>query len=138
MTSAKQKTIKEKLDLLDEVIDKLKQCAAVPKEDFIADFLVSDAALHNLVLGIEIIVDIGNHILSEAFHVGADSYKETIEKLGETGVVPRDFAKKNADMAKFRNLIIHAYGEIDMKQVYQNLQKAPDIFRKFAEYFSDF
>lgn len=67
MSKIDKTTVKKKLDKLVEVIDKLKQCKKVPREDFMIDFQVSDAALHNLVLGIEIIVDIGNHLLSEVF-----------------------------------------------------------------------
>jgi len=71
-------------------------------------------------------------------YYNSGKYKEAIEKLGEYEVVPEKFAKENADMAKFRNLLVHEYGIVDLEQVYNNLQKAPDIFRQFAEYYIDF
>ena len=138
MSSIKISTIEEKLRKLREVIDKLEECKKTSQHDFMVDFWVSDTTMHNLVLGIEIIVDIGSHILAEVFQMRTSEYAEVIEKLGKAQVVPEEFAKENVDMARFRNRIIHYYGDIDLKQVYQNLQKAPDIFRKFAEYFSDF
>jgi len=41
-------------------------------------------------------------------------------------------------MARFRNKLVHIYEEVSLDEVYQNLQKAPDIFREFAKYFQEF
>jgi len=131
-------TIERKLKKLAEVINKLEQCKKVSLKDFLVDFKISDATMHNLVMGIEIIIDIGNHILAEVFQESADEYAAIIKKLGEVDVIPKNFAKENIEMARFRNLIIHAYEKIDLNKVYQNLQKAPDIFRQFAKYFAEF
>lgn len=138
MSPINKKSVAEKLELLDETIKKLDEIKLLKGDEFSSDFYIHDAAIRNLVLGIEIIVDIGNHILSETFQSGAKSYKDVIIDLGKGKVVPKDFAEENAEMADFRNLIIHAYGKLDMKQVYKNLQKTPDIFRKFAKYFVGF
>lgn len=131
-------TIEEKLKNLREVIEKLEQCKKVSEKDFVSDFRTSDATMYNLVLGIEIVADIGNHFLAQGFQIKVDSYTDIIEKLGKAGIVPQKFAQENVNMTKFRNLVIHQYGEIDLGQVYKNLQKAPDIFRKFVEYYVAF
>jgi len=131
-------SIEEKLRRLREIISFLEEYRKVPKEDFIRDHTINGAARHYLVLGIEIIVDIGNHLLSEVFQVKTTEYAEIIEKLGKVKIVPEKFAKENIDMARFRNLLIHEYTKVDLEKVYQNLQKAPDIFREFAKYFQEF
>lgn len=131
-------TIQEKLGKLRTVVDKLEQLRQTPADQFIEEFRLSDAALHNLVVGIEVIIDIGNHILSEVFQMKADSYATVIHKLGETKVIPQDFAAENAEMAKFRNLIIHEYGAVNLGRVYEYLQKAPNVFRQFAQHFNTF
>lgn len=136
--SVDKKIIKEKLTKLNQVIKLLEKYKTVSREDFLIDFTINSAAQFNLILGIEIIVDIGNHILAEKYQVHPKEYKEVIEALGEYEIVPERFARENVEMAKFRNLIIHQYGKVDMKLVYQNLQKAPDIFRQFAKYFAEF
>jgi len=131
-------SIEEKLRKLMETIGFLEEYRKVPKEDFIKDHTINGAVRHYLVLGIEIIVDIGNHLLSEVFQVKTTEYAEIIERLGEVKIVPEDFARKNVDMARFRNLLIHEYIKIDLEKVYQNLQKAPDIFREFAKAYQEF
>lgn len=131
-------SIKEKLDKLTNAIKLLEQYRILSREDFLTDFTVNSAAQYNLILGIEVVVDIGNHILSEKYQARSKEYKEVIENLGEYEIAPKDFAKENADMAKFRNLIVHRYGDVDMKLVYEYLQKAPEIFRAFAKYYIEF
>lgn len=138
MSPINKETVNKKLVLLDEVLEKLQDIKALSRENFMSDFFIHDTAIRNLVLGIEIITDIGNHILLEVFHSSADTYKDVVLTLGETEVIPKEFAEENAQMADFRNLIIHAYGSLDMKQVYQNLQKAPNVFRKFAKCYVEF
>lgn len=138
MSPIKKESVKAKIKKLTETIAFLEGYKKVSKEDFIKDHTINGAARHYMVLGIEIIVDIGNHILSEFFQVGTTEYAEVIEKLGEVKMVPEKFAKENTDMARFRNLLIHDYIKVDLNLVHQNLQKAPDIFRQFAKYFVKF
>ena len=138
MSPINKETVDKKLILLDEVLEKLQDIKALSQENFMSDFFIHDTAIRNLVLGIEIVTDIGNHILLEVFHSSADTYKDVVLTLGEAEVPPRSGSEENNALADFRNLIIHAYGSLDMKQVYQNLQKAPDVFREFAKCYVEF
>lgn len=132
------KSIEEKLNKLRECIDILENLKITPQAEFLKSKEKSGAVMHYLVIGIEVVVDIGQHILSEVFQTRGTSYEEIISKLGEAKVVPKKFAEENEGMARFRNLLIHEYIKVDLNKVYQNLQKAPDIFRKFAKYYLKF
>lgn len=136
--SINQKSVNEKLAKLNEAISLLKEYRESPYEKFISDKTLHSAAMFNMIIGVEVVVDIGMHILSAVFQTTAREYKEVIQKLGEYEIVPERFAKENADMAKFRNLLVHEYGIVDLEQVYNNIQKAPDIFRQFAKYYIEF
>lgn len=138
MTALRIKTVEEKLQKLQEFIDKLEELKKISYDQFINESIYPDAAMRNLQVGVEVIIDIGTHILSEIFQVKVSEYKEAIQKLGEAGVVPKEFAKEHIPMAKFRNLLVHEYGDIDIVKVYEYLQKAPDIFRQFAKYYVEF
>ena len=138
MSPINKNSVNQKLKKLEEAVKMLEEYKKVAEKDFLEDATISGATIHYLVLGIGVIIDTGNHFLVEAFQEHADSYEEIILELGEKKIVPEDFAKNNAEMTKFRNLLIHEYVKIDLKRVYQNLQEAPDIFRKFAEYYTEF
>lgn len=130
--------IKKKLLLLEKNISILKGYKEVSKNDFLVDFTVNGATLYYMVESIEIIIDIGNHILSENFSITPENYADVIKQLGDNNVIPKDFAEANIEMAKFRNKIIHIYDQINMTEVYEHLQKAPDIFKAFLEFYLKF
>lgn len=138
MTFFSKQEIGQRLELIKDVIFKLRECGKSSKKEFIEDFKISDSAMRNLILGSEIVTDIGNHILTEAFQVHPKEYSEVIILLGETGVVDKKFATENVNMARFRNLLVHEYIKIDLDKVYDYLQKAPEILAKFAKYFVEF
>lgn len=133
-----KESIQERIGKLSQIIKLLNQYKAESEEDFLVDFTLNSAAQFNLVIGIEIIVDIGSHILNEVYQVRPKEYHEVITALGEQEIIPKEFAVENSDMPKFRNFVIHQYEDVDMKQVFVYLQKAPDVFLKFTEYFMSF
>lgn len=138
MSPLNKKTIHEKLFKLQESVKILEELRAEGRQAFFANRKNQDVATLNLFVSIEMITDIGNHIITEVFQRQAKTYKEIILLLAETGVIPLAFAKENENMTKFRNLVAHDYDKITPEGVYENLQKAPDIFRQFAKYFVEF
>jgi len=138
MSPLNKKTIHEKLFKLQEYTKILEEIRAEGYDSFFTQQRNRDSATLNMFTGIEMIIDIGNHIITEIFQKQAKSYADVIMLLGETGIVPEKFAKENIDMPKFRNLVAHDYDKITPKGVYENLQEAPDIFRQFAKYFVEF
>lgn len=138
MSPLNKKTIHEKLFKLQESVKILEELHAEGRDVFFTDHKTQDSATLNMFTSIEMITDIGNHIITEVFQKQAKSYAEIIEILGSTGVIPEKFAKENADMTRFRNLVAHDYEKITPEGVYENLEKAPDIFRQFAKYFVEF
>ncbi len=138
MSPSDKNVIQNKIARLERNINILKGYKNIPRSNFLSDFTINGATLHYLVESIEIIIDVGNHILAEEFALDAATYSDVIVKLGENKVVPQKFAEENMYMAKFRNRIIHIYNEIDLQEVYENLQKAPDIFRQFIVYYTEF
>ena len=138
MSPLDQTTITNKLAKLREIIKILQHLSKIPKQQFLKDPIINGSAKYYLSLGIEIITDIGNHVLMEAFQISQQSYRETILNLGKTKIIPQKFAHDNSNMAGFRNILTHDYMIIDLNQVYTHLKKAPPVFQKFAHYYLQF
>lgn len=85
-----------------------------------------------LYLAIRYLLDIGSHIVAAEGWGLAGSYREVIEKLGEHGVLPRDFALEVAPMAGFRNILEHEYVDVDIDELDRNARRFDD-FSRFAE-----
>lgn len=131
-------SVDNKLFRLKEISKILDEFRIAEKGDFVKDDKLNSAAMFNLLIGITIILDIGQHLLAQVAQRTAHEYKEAIRLLGEEKIISAEFAKQNEKMASFRNMLVHEYDKIDLEQVYNYLQKAPDIFRQFAKYFVEF
>lgn len=133
-----KESIDQKLFRLKKIIAILEEISSSPKERFVKEFELNNIGMFNLLIGITIILDVGQYLLTKYKGKTAQEYKEVVQFLGEEEIIPSEFAKGNADMPKFRNLMVHDYDKIDEAQVYDYIQKAPDIFRQFAKYFVEF
>jgi uncharacterized protein YutE (UPF0331/DUF86 family) len=136
MSPLNKNGLRDKLFKLNESIKIIEELLG--RDEVIKDNILKSSLYFNLVISIEIILDIGNHILAESFNKPASNYQDIILGLGDKGVVPLDFAKDNQKMGDFRNKIIHDYDRIDDKQAYEYAVKAPEVFKSFAKSFVEF
>lgn len=129
-------SMSDKLTRLDTVILELEDVGKTPRDLFLHDRRLQAATERYFILGIEIITDIGNHLLLETTNRAGTSYEDIIGQLGKQRIVPSALSKRNIGMAKFRNLLVHFYEVTDPERVYEYLQTAPNEFRAFAKAFA--
>lgn len=111
----------------------LRTFAAISEAEFLANRERQYAVLHALQLAIEASVDIATHICA-ADRLGVPaSYAEAFDRLEQAGVLDRALADLMRTMARFRNRIVHLYGEIDLRQVYGLLQNRLGDFDEYLE-----
>lgn len=82
-------------------------------------------------LAIQCLIDISYYLASQKGWQKPESAAEAVMVLGLNGVLKPDFAKKIVGMANFRNILVHAYLQINRATVYQLLADLGD-FREFA------
>lgn len=76
-------------------------------------------AEYHLHHALEGVFHIAAHILSRIPGGQATEYAESARKLGEFGVIEKDFANTTlVKMAKYRNRIVHFYAEITPEEYY--------------------
>jgi len=80
---------------------------------------------------IETCVDIAGHIISDKAFRTPSSYSDAFKVLHENGVLPKDLFTKMDKMAKFRNIVVHQYGDIDAEIVVGILKRDLDDFLGF-------
>ena len=111
--------ITDKLGQLDEYLDLLAQAGNAPRDSFLADKILIGGAKYYLQVSIECCLDIANHIISaERFRAPRD-YADTFKVLEEKDIIEKELSTKLRQMAKFRNRLVHLYGEIEDTYVYQ-------------------
>lgn len=98
-----------------------------------------DLAQHHLRLALEGVFHISSHILSRLPGERAVEYKEIARKMGESGVVSKQFsAKKLVPMAGMRNMLVHAYSDIDPKRLYLIIKNHRKDIETFLRYIKSF
>lgn len=133
-----RESILEKKSKLQQAIRVLKDLAVRPVLEFEKNEVELGAAMHYLTIGIESILDIGSHLLTEDFGVSPKTYEEVIQLLGEKQIISGELAKKSQGMGKFRNKMIHEYVDLNIQKVYSYLQAAPSELEEFDQAFSKY
>ena len=115
--------IVQKFIQLDEYLELLRTIVKTPIDDFLKDKILIGSAKYYLQVSIEACLDVANHIIaSERFRAPSD-YADSFKVLEEAGVVPPDLGQNLRQMAKFRNRLVHLYGEIDNAYVYDFMKE---------------
>ena len=112
---------------LARVADRLPAIA----DDFHAATDVSDAVVLHLWQATQTVIDMATAACLY-FTLGAPaSYADAFERLRGAGVIHDDLAAHLSAAAGFRNLVAHAYDELDMARVYRAARNGPADLRKF-------
>jgi uncharacterized protein YutE (UPF0331/DUF86 family) len=93
---------------------------------------------HGLQISIQSIIDIGNHIAAEIGENEIEEYADILNILEKHNVLPLEFAENIRGMIGFRNLLVHRYGDVDVKIVYDILQNRLYDFERFIGYIQSY
>jgi uncharacterized protein YutE (UPF0331/DUF86 family) len=113
----------EKFSLLDEYLKLLTKIAKTPRDKFLEDKIIIGSAKYYLQVSIECCLDVANHIIAaERYRVPKD-YADSFKVIEEEGLVSGKLGKRLQQMAKFRNRLVHLYGDIDDANVHRYINK---------------
>lgn len=91
------------------------------------------AVKHTLQEAIEACLDIANHIISAEGLGRPDDYADYFPRLAQHDILPKSLARDLSEMAKFRNVLVHLYAEVDTDTVQDILNNDLGDVRAFAE-----
>ena len=100
----------------------LKGYADLSSEAFLAAMESVDAAKYRLIVAIEAAISMCTHLAARLAQRTPESYSECFAVLAEAGLLPQDLAQRLGRMARFRNLLVHLYWQVDDSRVWQVLQ----------------
>jgi uncharacterized protein YutE (UPF0331/DUF86 family) len=92
------------------------------------------AVEHGLQLSIQCVIDICQYLVAGLALGTPATSQEAIELLSEAGVLPGPFARTVIQMARFRNVLVHVYAQVDVRRVHENLRSHLDDFQVFARH----
>lgn len=125
-------SVGRRLRRLDEQVARLRELADRTREAFLSDAQAQAAAERLLQTSIQILLDVGAHVLSDRGVVDWEEYREIPLRLADEGVIGRELAERLERAAGQRNILVHMYLEVDPELVYRTLSEELDVFGAFA------
>lgn len=125
--------IRRRLRKLDELLQSLRQLREQSRKEYLSDEVVQAAAERQLQVAIQVVLDLGAHLLSARGIVDWEEYREIPRRLAKEGVIAAELADRLERAAGQRNVLVHLYLEVDPELVYETLTGELDAFVAFAE-----
>lgn len=92
-------------------------------ETFLGDIDRQESILFNLQMAVQNCIDIAAHIISEEGLGVPGSNNEMFYLLEENGYLSSKVTEKMVKAVGFRNLIVHEYGKVELRQVFEIAKK---------------
>jgi uncharacterized protein YutE (UPF0331/DUF86 family) len=105
--------IQTKLTQLAEALGKLRALPQSNLDDFRADDRNVDAALRRLQVAIQILIDVGSHLVARLGLGAPDSSRDLLERLERGGHLAPGSTVRFGKIFAFRNRIVHLYDRVD-------------------------
>jgi uncharacterized protein YutE (UPF0331/DUF86 family) len=115
--------IAQKFLQVDEYLGLLRTISKTALEAFLEDKIMIGSAKYYLQISIECCLDVANHIIASEHLRAPRDYADSFMVIEEEGLVPPELGQRLRQMAKFRNRLVHLYGEIDDAYVYEFIRK---------------
>ena len=122
---------------IEKALTVLTEFAGKEEAAILGDLKALGSIKYYFITAIEACIDICNHITSKERWGVPDSYSNCFDLLRENNILDKEFSKKMANMAKFRNALVHLYWKIDDEKVYEFLHSELDSFEKYINKISE-
>lgn len=121
-----------KANKVDHHMRRIREKRVVSLEEFLVDLDCQEIVLFNLQMAVQNCIDIAAHIISDEELGIASSTNEMFYILQENGYIRPELTENMVAAVGLRNLVVHEYGNIDLKQVYQIANQDIDDLEDFV------
>ena len=124
--------IQRKLALMDQQVMRLEDhVGGISREQFVHDWGRRTISERAIQVCVEIMIDIAERIIALAGAGPVASAAEAIDRLVQLNVLQK--AEPYRAMVRMRNLIVHAYEEVNPDMLYDVVSGRLDDFRRFRD-----
>jgi uncharacterized protein YutE (UPF0331/DUF86 family) len=125
--------IRTKATAIRRNIERITRLASLPDEQFWSDERNIETVKLWLIELVQDAADLCNHLAARLAHQVPLSYPECFEMLGDEGILEKSLADSLRAMARFRNLLVHRYWDVDDQRVLQIARTQLDDLEQFLE-----
>jgi len=129
--------LQAKLALLASTVERLRQMESSSLDAFRDDDRNVDAALRRLQVAIQILIDVGSHLVALRGLGAPEGSQDLLDRLEEAGDLPPGSARRFGRIFAFRNRIVHLYDRVDDEVVFDivvnHLENLDELARLYLE-----
>ena len=123
-------------DLLGNIADaqrRLRELGRLSEAEFLADFRNTESAKYLLIVAAEAAIDVCNHIVARQGGRAPQDYADCFSILSDLKVIEPNLTTRLRQMARFRNLVVHLYWQVDNRRVYEIIEDNLDDLDMFRQ-----
>ena len=132
----RSEVIRKRLDKLTEYLEILRGQQAYSYEELAGDPERYGSTERFLQLAVEVLIDMGNHVVADERLGTVNWHSDIPDILARHGYIDDALRDSWVQMIGFRNILVHAYLEIDRRVVYDVLQHGLDDIAALAGVFA--
>lgn len=118
---------------IEQALQRLERIREEGRGDFLQNADARDIGCYRLLIAIEAALALCYHVSARRLRAVPDDYAGCFGKLQEAGIIPADLSERLQRMARFRNLLVHVYWNIDYGRVFDVLEQDLNDLRRFSE-----
>ena len=115
--------IKQFVGEVKEALHVLREYLPKGKEEILKNPTILGSSKYHLIVAIQGCIDICNHLVAKKGGRAPEDYADCFNLMADLGILENDLSERLAQMARFRNLLIHLYWRVDNERVYKILSE---------------
>ena len=123
--------IKSKLSKINDTLEIIEEHLPDNFEEFERSRLIRDAVYKEIEFSIEIVLDICNIINKDLFLGMPETEESILDNLEKKKIFSKDTINLIREMKKFRNILVHRYGEVDDERAFETIKEGLNDFKLF-------
>lgn len=135
------RVVEPKLTMIRRLLDQLAELGEFDEARMRADWPNALAAERILALVVDLAVAVNNHVSVAQLSESPPDFKRSFEFAARAGLIDNELARILAPSTSTRNVLVHAYLEIDHAQVAAAIPLALEFYREYvrqvARWFSE-
>jgi len=118
---------------IEQSLTRLEALRAAGRESFLSDADARDIGCYRLLIAIEAALALCYHVSARRLRSVPDDYAGCFQSLEKGNIVPTELSIRLQQMARFRNLLVHVYWEIDYGRVFDVIEHDLGDLRRFSQ-----
>ncbi len=132
-----QRNIELKIQKIYDYIEILESYKVDCKERFLNDSMFEGALLHYLYLVSDSSISLAEMMIKYKNLGLTQSYSNSIDRLGDKGILPREFAYSFVKIVSFRNFLAHDYEDVNYLIICDEVLQRLDEIKQYLKYIKE-